>query len=135
MPNNVARDLKDAIDGDSSLGLTSGTNLFASQIRAASAQIPKDCVFVIGESGPEPIRSMGQSEEVRIAFTQIVVRWSKFAAGSTTARAIMDSLQGSSISGYLDLVALQSEPTVLGEDSEGLHLWSISYQLVYLDAK
>jgi hypothetical protein len=116
------------------LSLTKGTNLFVSTLREVSADIPKNAVFLFGSAGASPERTMGEVTEVRHPHVLIRVRWSSFSSGNTKIRAIQDALQAASISGYLDVVALQAEPLNLGQDAEGLHMWGLTYQMVYENA-
>lgn len=131
MSKDPAKDVMDVLNADVGLSLTTGTDLFKGQIREVSTYVAKDSVFVRGDSGAAPIRSMGQVDEIRFGFVTILLRWRSFAAGDTKIRAITDVLQGVAISGYLDVVATTSEPTIAGNDAEGNHLWSMTYMLVY----
>ncbi len=121
----------DLLDGDSALGLTPGTNLFEGSVLPAVGGAPANSVFVLASSGPEPVRVMGQSREIRFPIVQITVRWMPQGTGRVKAKAIMDSLQGQSIASYMDLKLSGSEPFSLGQDQEGNYQWLISLLLTY----
>ena len=113
------------------IGLTLGTNIFHGPTKIPSAQVPKDAVFITGGSGASPDRSMSQAFEIRMPIVHVLTRESRFEEGDATARDVNDALQGASITGYLDVVALESEPNPVVTDSEGLHYWRQSFQLTY----
>ena len=113
------------------LGLTKGTNLFWGTQRGVGGGVPINAVFVIGGGGTEPERTMGRTLEIRHPFVIIRVRWSSNGAGDAKARAIQDALDNATISGYLDVRALNSEPQSIGQGTDGNHLWTMQYELVY----
>ena len=115
------------------IGLTLGTNLFMGPMRDASASVPKNAVFVKGLPGGLPQRTMGESDEIRSPLVSVNVRWTTFDAGDTKIRQVQEALQAATISGYIDVVAQQSEPLVLGQDNEGLHLFMMIFSLKYID--
>ena len=115
------------------IGLTLGTNLFMGQIRNVSASVPKNAVFVKGLPGGLPQRTMGESDEIRSPLVSVNVRWTTFDGGDTKIRQVQEALQAATISGYIDVVAQQSEPLVLGQDNEGLHLFMMIFSLKYID--
>lgn len=117
------------------VGITSGTNLFQGPPRGPNNRFPGRSVFVTGLGGAEAARVMQEVSETRFAVLNVLTRWRGFAAGNTLTRLIQDTLQAADISGYLDVVALQSEPTFIGEDAENNFLWSMGYQLVYEEVK
>ncbi len=127
---DVATDLQTA-----AIGLTKGTNLFASTERPAGANVPIDCVFVFGGGGAPPERAMGQAEEIRTAVVHVRVRWSSFGGGDTKARQIQNRLQAGSINPYLDVSSIEPEPSAIGQDEDGRHLWVLSFMLTYLESK
>ncbi len=116
------------------IGLTLGTNLFMGPMRDASASVPKNVVFVKGLPGGLPQRTMGESDEIRSPLVSVNVRWTTFDAGDTKIRQVQEALQAATISGYIDVVAQQSEPLVLGQDNEGLHLFMMIFSLKYINA-
>jgi len=116
------------------ISLTLGTNLFTGPVRDVSASVPKNAIFVKGLPGGLPQRTMGEVNEIRSPLVSVQVRWTTFGDGDTKVREIQEALQAVSISGYLDVVAQQSEPLALPPDNEGLHQWSMIFSLKYLDA-
>lgn len=128
-PSDVATFLASA-----GLSLTLGTNLFVGLPRDVSSAVPKNAVFVFGIPGGGVERTMGEVTELRSPHVNVRVRWTSFSSGDTKTRAVQEALQAPSISGYLDIAAMQSEPLVLGQDQEGLHMWSLMYEMVYEDA-
>jgi len=116
------------------IGLTLGTNLFTGGIRDVRTGIPKNAVFVKGLPGGLPQRTMGESDEIRSPLVSVNVRWTNFDGGDTKIRQVQEALQAAAISGYIDVVAQQSEPLVLGQDNEGLHLFMMVFSLKYIDA-
>ena len=116
------------------IGLTLGTNLFMGPMRDASASVPKNAVFVKGLPGGLPQRTMGESDEIRSPLVSVNVRWTTFDAGDTKIRQVQEALQAATISGYIDVVAQQSEPLVLPPDNEGLHMFMMIFSLKYIDA-
>lgn len=117
------------------IGLTAGTNLFIGGIKAPSSRIPIDSTFIGSAPGAAPERFMGEVTEIRSPMVHIRVRASAFQTGDTLIRLIQDTMQAFSISGYLDVKAVQSEPTYLGEMKEGHHLWSMSHVLMQEETK
>ena len=130
MTHFPATDLATEI-GSQVASLTLATNLFASTIRAADSNIPKDSVFVWGSGGPAPLRTMGDADEIRVAMVHVRVRSGKYKAGSDLIHSIMNSLRGDDISSYLEVVVAASEPSSMGEDSDGNHYFGIIYFMTY----
>jgi len=126
--NDVATELNGA-----GISLTLGTNLFTGPLREVSSFTPKNSVFVKGLPGGIPERTMGQSDEIRSPLVSVQVRNTSFNGGDTKVRDIQETLAGVTISGYLDVEAQQSEPLYIGQDNEGLHMWSMIYSLKYID--
>ena len=127
---DVTTDLQTA-----AIGLTKGTNLFASPERPSGVNVPIDCVFVFGGGGAPPVRVMGQGKELRAAIIHIRVRWSSFGGGDTKARQIQNRLQAGAISPYLDIASIEPEPSAIGQDDDGKHLWVLSFVLTYSETK
>ncbi len=117
------------------IGLTAGTNLFMGGIKALSSNVAVNSVFVGSSPGAAPERFMGEVAEIRRPMVHVRVRNGTFQAGDTLSRLIQDTMQALSISGYLDVKAVQSEPTYLGEAKEGHHLWVISFELTHEEVK
>lgn len=130
---NPARDLVDYLDGDSSVGLTKGTNLFSGTMRAVKEGIvPANAVFVRSAAGADPVRSMRQVEEVLTAVAFVYVRWNTQKGGDAKVRAIRNTIQGVTISNYIDTFAQDSEPTQLGQDEEGNHMFLLAIEMLYI---
>ena len=127
---NVLDDLIDFLAA-AGLGLTHGTNLFTGPIKARSTVVPVDAVFATGAGGPPPERAMGQIEETRRAVISLQIRWSTQEAGDAKIRSIQNALQGISVSGYLDISSLESEPTLIGRDPEGYYIFLLNIQMIY----
>ncbi len=130
----VLLDVSTALSG-AGIGLTLGTNLFIGSFKAASARVPINSTFIGPSPGAGPERFMGEVAEIRRPMVHIRLRNGTFQAGDTLIRLIQDTMQAIAISGYLDVVAVQSEPTYLGENKEGHHLWSMSHMLVQEEVK
>ncbi len=114
-----------------SLSFTKGTNAFMGPIREHSRQVPKNCLFVNNSPGSPPSRVMGDSVNFRNVVVDIRIRWNKFAAGDAKARAVMDALQGASISGYLDVGLVMSEPSPMQRDMNDLFIWQVLAFMFY----
>lgn len=86
--NSISYDVKDILDGDSSVGLTYGTDLFISRVPEDS---PHECVTIFDTGGYE---SDGNTDYERPTF-QVHVRGSKgggYTAGYALARSIYETL-------------------------------------------
>ena len=127
--SNPAQSVALELESQASLSLTLGTNLFIGVVRAVGTGIPINCVFVRGVGGPSPIRFMGQVKEIQRPFVNVSIRWQRFQEGDAKMRAIQNTLQAASITGFLDVVANQSEPFVLSQDAVGYHNWSMDFTL------
>ena len=114
-------------------GLTLGTNVFHSTLRAPDSDVPKACVFVWGSGGPEPERTMGDPDEIRRAIVSVQVRDPKYKAGSDRIRSIVDALRGDDVATYLDVKVGMSEPLSFGQDADGLHIFATNYVMTYLE--
>lgn len=128
-------DLVDYLDGDSALGLVKGTDLFQGPMRGVSDDVGRDAVFISAIGGPAPQRFMGQEREFRRVLLTVRVRWGKFAGGHAKSQAIQNTLQGASISGYLDVKSSESFPTYIGQDESGNHIFLSNYELAYEEVK
>lgn len=113
------------------LSLTKGTNLYQGAFRGPDGKVGRNAVFVYPSGSPPPVRSMGQTTEVRFALMLVQTRWAKYAEGNLKAQAIQNALQGASISGYLDVVLGESLPVYLGQDEVGDHLFLSTVRMVF----
>lgn len=111
--------------------LTAGTNLFHGQIRAAGDLVPRNGVFAWGGGGLEPLRTMGDPDEIRKAVVHVRVRNSSYLTGSTLAHSIMDSMRGVAVATYLDVYVAISEPRSMGQDPNGNHYFGMEYVMTY----
>jgi hypothetical protein len=127
--SNPGEDLVDHITG--SLGLTKQTNLFYGPMRKVGTSVPVNAVFINSGAGAPPSRVMSERFEVRNPVVAIRVRWSNYSDGAAKAKAVQNFLQGASVSGYLDIRPLQSEPTYIEINEQGHHLWTMSYVIAY----
>jgi hypothetical protein len=115
------------------IGLSRGINLFCGPPRAANPPtIPHQAVFVLASGGPEQeAYSDGTTTERRYSAVQVRVRSNPrgFDAGNTLARQVRDALHHRTLTGYLDVRAMQSEPIYIGEDEPGHHEFSVNLEL------
>lgn len=128
---NPIKDMVNFLHLDGTLSLTRGTNLYQGLVSGPDSQIPVNAVFVSSISSEQPQRVMGLGTEIRSAMVQIMLRWSRFGAGNTKAQAIQIILQDAAISGYLDIVGMESLPTHIGQDEGGHHLFMSIYKMVF----
>jgi len=127
---NVDSDVVDFLDTNID-DLTKGTNLFQGDVLSISDHIPTNAVFIQTLAGGAPERSMGEDSELRRPQVNIVIRWSTHAAGETLTREIQDTLQGATVTGYQDLIPLQSAPNTIERNQGGDRFWTLMYELVY----
>lgn len=130
---NPAQDTVDHLAG-AGLGLTKGTDLFASMPRAQTNNIPANSVFVYGLPGGAPTRAMGEVEEILVPVVMVVVRHRSYSTGDALGRSIRDSMQAADISPYLDVVAQSSELEPIGQDNDGNHQFMLGFELSYVEA-
>lgn len=128
---DIVTDIANQIDGDSVVGLTLGTNLFSGPVKPDSSLIPKNACFIGTQPGPEPIRVMGLQKEIRSPIIEVRLRWAPFQDGRTKILAIQSLLFGVTVSGYLDLRPINSEPIHEGPNAEGLDIWTLVYAMAY----
>jgi len=127
------RDLRDLIVADSSLGFTTGVNLFVGPVRPVGGVIPVRSMFINGRSQNLPIRAMGQEDEIRGVLTEVILRWDKYFNGRLKIVAVMDFLLGQTPTGYLDTYTISSEP-IQSNTEEGNHLFQANYVMRYIQA-
>jgi len=115
--------------------LTANVNLFASKRQAAGDGIPHLAVFVLatGGPGPEAYVEGGSGDERRYSAVQVMSRSApdEYNASKTLARLILNTLHHATITGYLDVRVLETEPNYLGEDDSGDHLWTSNFELFH----
>jgi hypothetical protein len=129
---NPASAMVTALHG--TLGLTSGTNLFAGPRKGLDVS-PAQAVFVQNQGGPQPEPYMGTSGE---SFWQpevwVHVRGNPEALETTEtlARAIQDALHLADLGGgAIWCYAQNSQPTYAGEDDSGCPSFICTFQVAY----
>ena len=128
MAHNPALDVATFLSG-AGIGLTLGANLFVGSLRAESALVTREAVFVSGGSSTAPSRVMGQGSETRFVLVSVRIRWSRFQEGDALSRSILNAMRAASLPGYLDTFSVQSEPLLLSVSSEGRYFWFMSFTL------
>jgi hypothetical protein len=117
------------------LGLVPGTNIFRGPPRAPSAGVPSKAVFCLGTGGypPRPFVD-GSGLCVRQPTVQITIRSDAedFAGGEALARDVSNAVHMHPPAGYGDVLVRESEPTYLGQDEAGRHLWSINAEMRHI---
>lgn len=88
--NPASVDIKDMLEGDSSLGLTFGTNLFIGREPAT----PNNTVTLFDTGGDRPDLFMNRLEQYERPALQIRVRNTTYATGWKLINDIKDSLHG-----------------------------------------
>lgn len=116
--------------------LTLGTNLFAGPVRAQVGGVPYDStVFVLatGGSSPQPYLD-GSGTDYNISSVQVTVRSATdtFAAGQALARTVRAALHQQAVAGYIDVTAVSTEPSYLGQDKDGQHRWTSNFDLQHV---
>jgi hypothetical protein len=87
--NAASEDIKDMLAGDSSLGLTFGTDLFIAKMPTA----PNNCVVIVDTPGGIPDLSL-DSRVFHLTSVQIQVRNTDYRTGWTLLNDILGSLHG-----------------------------------------
>lgn len=86
--NSASEDIKDMLDGESSLGLTYGTDLFIGK----EPSTPDNCVTIFDTSSFPPMRAVDPTVKYYYSSVQIRVRNKRYLDGYAVARNIFDSL-------------------------------------------
>ena len=114
---------------------TVGTSIFHGPLRpymqvSGTDIIPRNAIFVsMPTEGLPPYPMAGTSyQKLRRPSVQVMVR--RTNAGTTTARAILETL-ADDLSGYIAVEVAGSGPAYLGPDAEENHLWSINITVIY----
>lgn len=135
MSHDPPLDLASYLDAHST-AFTLNTNLFVGPVRAHTTDrsIPVQAAFVNQYGGPPPSRVLGTATELRQPKVSIIVRSSGYVTGAALARTVFNTLQSATPTtgnAYMDVRALQPEPTFLEQD-KNMHLfWSLSFELLY----
>jgi hypothetical protein len=117
---------------DALAALTRKVNLFEGPVRAQSATVPHQAVFVLPSGGPAPeAYADGTTTERRYSAIQITLRSDPkdYAGGWVLARQVKAALHHATVTGYVDIRAMQSEPIYVGPDEADRHLWSVNLEL------
>lgn len=133
MSHNPVTDIQNYLDAQTT-ALTKGTNLFRGPVRAHSAQVPVQSVFVTGYGGPAPDRVLGTATEIRYPRVQVTVRSSAYDSGYDLAWTVYNSLQSATpttTNTYMDVRALQSEPNFLEHDKNLHCFWTLNFAVMY----
>jgi len=131
-PTDVATFLEGA-----GLGLTRGTNLFASEEvpanqfgsdEAGTVTLPH--VYVRSAGGPSPAPYFGSGGSDHILQLSILVRGEREKAfeGFQFARSVADKLQKASITPYYSVLLRDAQPIALGRDDHDEPGWSIGLE-------
>lgn len=110
---------------------TLGTDLFVGPVRNAGTGIPKRAVFFLdyGAPAPEPYMQTAKaslwSHRVQVTVRDEPTQW---ARGETTARAFLEALHRGTVSGAVDVLALNG-PNPLGADGDGCPRFTINFQV------
>lgn len=133
MSHNPPVDLMRHLDSQST-ALTAGVNLFRGPVRAPSSNVPVEAVFLNGDGGPPASRVFGGATEVRHPTITTIIRSNGYDSGYALAQTVYDKLQSASPSTgnvYMDVMALQSEPSFLQQDKNMHYFWSINWRVTY----
>jgi len=118
---------------------TLGTNLFHAGVRPADeAQlVPAKACFIYPTGGVEPRDFCGEDRAERRSRLQIWVRGDRgdFTETLALARAIRDTVHRSdaTLTDYIQIRAMQSEPIPLGLDDQGLPEYSINIEAFFTE--
>lgn len=129
MAGDPAIDIQTYLDSTIA-SLTAGTNLFTGSPSETGSGA--DAVFVVPLSGPPPEgRSMGETNELRVALVNIFIRNQGWKTGRDLAKEIHDSFNGldAGPSGYEHIDTRQSFPGDIGRDDSGRWWFSTTVRL------
>lgn len=128
--NAASIDVKDMLDGDSSLGLTYKTDLFI----AREPDSPDNVVTVYDTpSFPPEYTLAGQSEVYYRSSVQVRIRHNKYTTGMTLARNILDLLHARAFEVWngtvYTVIEAAGEPAPLATDTSNRHIIIINFNL------
>lgn len=113
---------------------TVGTDIFEGAIRAPSTVIPHAALFVTPTGGvaPLPFLDNGTTSYYRPS-VQIIIRGNVGAYRTTraTAASALAAVHLSTVSGYFQVLARNSEPLYLGLDDTEHPIFSVNVELFY----
>lgn len=123
--NPTSEDIKDLLEGESSLGLVFETNLFIGREPAE----PADCVTIFDTPGRPQQLTLTQGENYFYPSIQIRVRNSEYLDGWDIIHAIRNFLHGKNhetVNGTdYNLIKCSIEPAMLGWD-ENNRVWFVT---------
>lgn len=114
---------------------TVGTDIFEGAIRAPSSVIPDAALFVIPSGGvaPLPLLDGGATSYFRPT-VQVLIRGNvgTYRTTRTKAASALAALHLSTVSGYFQVLARNSEPLYLGLDDTEHPMFSVNVELYYI---
>lgn len=114
---------------------TAPSNIVKGPARDSDELTPNRLINVLATGGPPPMPFMGAApnENDYIARVQVTVRSraEDHDGGEALARGVRAKLHLAVISGYVYVMAQESEPNYLGVDDRGLHRFSINFAMRY----
>lgn len=114
--------------------LTLASNLFIGRMPDTD-KTSSPCVAVLNTGGASPQSLLsGERQSVYSASVQVMVRSSAddFAAGEALARGVIEWCHQRVIAGYLSWYSRDSQPALLGPDSDQHLVWAINLDAEYL---
>lgn len=132
---NPALDMATFLDGQSlgGVALVLGENLFCGPVRAHD-RTPSPSVWLLNTSGPAPEPYLSSTRAALFSpSVQAVVRSSAVDFQDTEALGLelIRTLHQLVRPGYVTWLARESQPTYLGEDSDGHALFSANFETPY----
>lgn len=133
---NAAYDVAQFLNGKTvgAVPLTLATNLFIGRMPDTD-KTQSPCVAVLNTGGASPQSLLsGDRQSVYSASVQVMVRSSAddFAAGESLARGVIEWCHQQVIAGYLSWYSRDSQPALLGPDSDQHLVWALNLDAEYL---
>jgi len=133
---NAAYDVAQFLNGKTVGGvvMSLATNLFIGRMPDTD-KTQSPCVAVLNTGGASPQSLLsGERQSVYSASVQVMVRSSAddFAAGEALARGVIEWCHQQVIAGYLSWYSRDSQPALLGPDSDQHLVWAINFDAEYL---
>jgi hypothetical protein len=121
---------------------TQDTDLFASPEKPVQIGIvPANAVFAFTSDGYMPLRTFGTAcPDQRRVFVQITVRREPqdYHGGDAKAEAVWQSLEQADLSGditnFVWCKSLRSAPTYIGQNKDKYHIWTMQFEVSFMDA-
>lgn len=135
MANDPELDLQAYLNGKvgtaSGITLTTGTNLFTGPERANKVGVPSQAVFIRNSGGPPKmpyVNGSPQGDDNQSAL-QLIVRSNPndYAGGQLFARDVLALVHRAVVTGYVYVLARQSEPNYVGQNDQALHQFSLNF--------